>query len=304
MEELISHTEFGPTNGLDFESVWEGDYLEVCLCSDVGKKREKNEDSCLLTVPDDPDALHERGLLFAVADGMGGASAGEYASRMALNVLSSSYYSAPSLPIPALLRSAIEAANGRVFEEAELNPAFHGMGTTVSAVVLHGDTAYVAQVGDSRVYLLRERAGIHQLTRDHSLVAEQVRSGLISEEEARKHQLRNLITRAVGIKEQVKVDLFYLKLKPNDTLLICSDGLSNMVGDDDISRTLAIGELRTNTRRLVEEANAAGGTDNITAVSLRVTTLPPRREVQEGADVLHVQNGGFWGKIKRVFTGA
>lgn len=302
MEELISHTEYGPVDGRGYECVWEGDYVEACLCSDVGKKREKNEDSCILTAPDDPEALRERGLLFAVADGMGGASAGEYASRMALNMLSSAYYSGPRLPIPAALRSAIEAANGKVFEEAELNPAFHGMGTTVSAVVLHGDNAYIAQVGDSRVYLLRERAGIHQLTKDHSLVAEQVRNGLITEDEARRHQLRNLITRAVGIKEQVKVDLFTLKLKPNDTLLLCSDGLCNMVADDEIARTLTVGELLANTRSLIQQANDAGGTDNITAVALRVTTTPPRRPEHEGAEPLHILNGGFWGKIKRIFS--
>ncbi len=302
MEELISRTEYGPVNGLDFECVWEGDYLEACLCSDVGKKREKNEDSCILTVPDDPDALRDRGLLIAVADGMGGASAGEYASRMALNVLASAYYSGPRLPIPAALRSAIEMANGRVFEEAELNPAYHGMGTTVSAVVLHGDNAYIAQVGDSRVYLLRERAGIQQLTDDHSLVAEQVRNGLISEEEARRHQLRNLITRAVGIKEQIKVDLFSIKLRAHDTLLICSDGLSNMVADDEISRTLTIGELIANTRSLIEKANRAGGTDNITAVSVRVIASPPKRPVQEGADPVAIRNGGFWGKVRRLFA--
>lgn len=302
MEELVPHTEFGPVNGRDYEYVWEGDYLEACLCSDVGQRREKNEDSCILTVPNDPDSLHERGLLFAVADGMGGASAGEYASRMALNVLSAAYYNGPSLPIPALLRSAIESANGRVFEEAELNAAYHGMGTTVSAVVLHGDTAYIGQVGDSRVYLLRERAGIHQLTKDHSLVAEQVRNGLITEEEARKHQLRNLITRAVGIKEQVKVDLFSLKLKPNDTLLLCSDGLCNMVSDEEISHILAIGELRANTRKLIDCANEAGGTDNITALALRIVTTPPKRLVQEGADNVQIQNGGFFGKLRRLFA--
>ena len=302
MEELVSHTEFGPVNGRDFDYVWEGDYLEACLCSDVGKKREKNEDSCIFTVPEDPEALRDRGLLFAVADGMGGASAGEYASRMALNILSSAYYKSPALPLPALLRSAIEAANSRVFEEAEINPSLHGMGTTVSAVVLHGDSAYVAQVGDSRVYLLRERAGIHQLTKDHSLVAEQVRNGLITEEEARKHQLRNLITRAVGIKEQVKVDLFALKLRPNDTLLVCSDGLCNMVTDEEISHTLAIGELHANTKKLIDEANKAGGTDNITALSLRITTTPPKCPVQEGADAVHLNNGGLWGKLRKLFA--
>ena len=117
------------------------------------------------------------------------------------------------------------------------------MGTTVSAVILIGDWAYVAHVGDSRVYLLRERSGVHQITRDHSLVAEQVRSGLISDAEARNHSLRNLITRAVGIKENVKIDLFAVRLRRGDTLLLCSDGLCSTVPDAEMGQHLATGDL-------------------------------------------------------------
>ena len=300
---MIPQTAWGPRDGMGYEFSWQGDFLEAHVLTDVGRKREKNEDSCILTVPDDPDLLARRGMLFAVADGMGGASAGERASRTTLRALTASYYSSPSdLPIPEAIDAAIEAANGEVFAEAEENPDYHGMGTTVSAVVIHGENAYIGQVGDSRVYALRERAGIHQVTRDHSLVAEQVRNGLITEEEARNHQLKNLITRAVGIKDHVKVDLFSLRLKAHDTLLICSDGLCNMVEDQELASVLSLGDLKTNTRDLISMANGAGGTDNITAVTLRLTTSPPSRPMHEGADQVAVSNGGFWGKLKGLFA--
>jgi protein phosphatase len=240
--------------------------------------------------------------MLAVADGMGGASAGEYASRMTLNLLSHAYFASPNSTVPKAMRSAVETANAKVFEESEVNPALSGMGTTCSALVVHGSWAYIAQVGDSRVYLLRERSGIHQLTYDHSLVAEQVRSGLISEEEARTHTLKNLITRAVGIKGAIKVDLFSIELQRGDTLLICSDGLSNMVSDEQISETLSIGDLRTNAHELVNLALAGGGTDNITAVVMRVIDTPPRVPLQEGAQGIELTPSGIFSRLRRLFS--
>lgn len=272
------------------------------MLSDVGKKREKNEDSCLLCIPEPASLADERGLLFAVADGMGGASAGEHASRMALHTMSTTYFRGPAQPVPMGMRTAVETANELIFEESENNPEYSGMGTTVSSIVVLGDWAYIAQVGDSRVYLLRERSGIHQLTHDHSLVAEQVRSGLISEEEARNHALKNLITRAVGIKDTVRVDLFAVQLRPEDTLLLCSDGLCNMVSDSEIAAALALGDLKYCTRKLVEQALEGGGTDNITAVTLRVTGTPPRREMQQGAEEIELSGSGLLGRLRRLFV--
>ena len=300
--ELVPRTEYGPLDGRNFEHGWRGPYLQSHLLSDVGKKREKNEDSCIMCIPEPATLADERGMMFAVADGMGGASAGEYASRMALHTLNSAYFKGPAQPIPTALRAAVESANEKIFEESENNPEYSGMGTTVSAVVVQGDWAYIAQVGDSRVYLLRERSGIHQLTHDHSLVAEQVRSGLISEEEARNHALKNLITRAVGIKESVRVDLFAIHLKPQDTLLICSDGLCNMVSDSDIAAALALGDLKYCTRKLVEQALEGGGIDNITAVTLRVTSPPPRREMQPGAEEVELSSTGLLGRLRKLFV--
>lgn len=301
MKELIAGAEFGPLDGHHYRHAWEGAYLSACLLSDLGKRRHNNEDSCILCVPEDTALRDSRGMLFAVADGMGGATAGEYASRMALNVLVHRYYENTEGSIPRTLRAALEQANLEVFEEAEVNPVLSGMGTTVSAMVILGNWAYAAQVGDSRVYQYRPGTGLLQVTRDHSLVAEQVRNGLISEEEAESHSLKNLITRAVGIKTTVDVDLFSVPLAEGDTLLLCSDGLSNMVSDAAIEEILAGSDLQRVTESLVHDALDGGGTDNITAVTVRVTAPPKAVEHQEGAEVVSMPEQGFWWKLKHAF---
>lgn len=300
--ELIPRGDVAVANGRSYETSWTGPYVEAHLMTDVGLKREKNEDSCMLSVPDDEATLQNRGILLAVADGMGGASAGERASRMALNVIREEYYSAEGDSVPVMLRYAIEVANEKIFEEAEVNPLYSGMGTTVSAAVLHGGYVYIAQVGDSRVYLIRERGNIHQITLDHSLVAEQVRSGLLREEDARNHSLKNLITRAVGIKDTVRVDLYALKVVEHDTLLICSDGLSNIVTDDRISRALSNGNLRHGTESLIEQALNGGGPDNITALTVRITQPPPKTDLQPGAEVVDLTPSSFLKRLRRLFS--
>ncbi len=299
---LIPRTEYGPQDGLNYEFSWGGGGLRAHLLSDVGRKRQNNEDSCLMCFPRDLALCAQRGVLFAVADGMGGASAGEYASRIALHLLAHTYYTGLPKPVPEALREAIEAANERIFEEAEVNPVYAGMGTTVSAIVLLGDWIYVAHVGDSRVYLLRERSGIHQITRDHSLVAEQVRSGLISDQEARNHSLRNLITRAVGIKEMVKADLFAVRIQRGDTLLLCSDGLCGTVSDVEIAHNLAAGDLQAGTRALVQRALDTGSTDNVTAVVVRLLESPSRTEYQEGAEEIKIGPNGFFARVRGLFS--
>jgi len=299
---LIPRTEYGPTTGPNYEFLWDNGIIQARLASHVGKKRKNNEDSCILCAPQDEGLAEERGLLFGVADGMGGASAGEYASRVALRVLVEQFYTGAFQPIPVALREAIARANDRIFGEAELNPMYAGMGTTVSVLVVHGEWAYVAQVGDSRVYLLRERSGIHQVTRDHSLVAEQVRNGILSEQEARNHSLKNLITRAVGIKNKVKADLFAFRMKLGDTILLCSDGLSNIVPDAKIADALAMADLRSGVRMLIERALDGGGTDNITAVTVRVIDSPVKTAYQEGAEEVNIDAGGFLGRLRSLFS--
>ena len=201
-----------------------------------------------------------------------------------------------------MLENALQKANQRVFSEAEQNPEYQGMGTTVSAVVIHGDCAYAAQVGDSRVYMSRPHEPLRQVTDDHSLVAEQVRNGMISEEEARTHSLKNLITRAVGIKDAIKVDLFAFRIRQGDTLLICSDGLSNMVEDHDISETIAMEDLDAAAGRLIEEALGNGGTDNVSVALIRVVGIPPRSRMDEGAAEVTFSHPGFFERLKRLIT--
>ncbi len=294
-------TQCGPTEGENFEYHWTGEYVQAHLLSDVGKKRKRNEDSCVLCVPEDSALNAERGLLFAVADGMGGASAGDFASRLALNVLIDEYYHKPAGPIPERMRAAIEEANNCIFEESEINPERHGMGTTASVVVVNGDCAYVAQVGDSRVYVLRKKEVIFQITDDHSLVAEQVRNGYLSAEEARNHSLKNLITRAVGIKGTVKVDLFGFRLQDQDTLLICSDGLSNLVKDEEIAEVMSMDNLQAAARILIGRALTEGGSDNITAVLLRVIQPPTPGQFDQGIDEVFIPRPGLFGKVMKLF---
>lgn len=296
-------TFIGPGEALRCEQDWSGPYIEASLASDVGRKRKNNEDSCLLCVPRDEFGAEWRGHLFAVADGMGGASAGERASFLTLQCLAEKYFDESVKGMaPTVLKAAIDAANRVVFTEAEGNPVYEGMGTTISAMAIMGNWAYIGQVGDSRLYLVREGVGIRQITEDHSLVAEQMRNGLLNEEEARNHSLKNLITRAVGIKESVDVDLFALELEPNDRLLLCSDGLSNMVTDEDISRTLSGGDLRGAVRSLINQALDAGGTDNITAVALQIGSLLPSTLYQQGAKMARLNQKGLLGRLRGWFS--
>ncbi len=298
---LIPHTDYGPREEPNYEADWRGDYLAARLTSHVGRKRRNNEDACLLCAPEDVQLATRKGLLFAVADGMGGASAGEFASRMALGQLTRAYFNGATGALPDQLRRAIEVANLRIHEEAEINPALEGMGTTVSCVVIRDNYAFIGQVGDSRVYLLRPHRGLCQLTSDHSLVAEQVRTGLITEEEARHHALKNFITRAVGIKNDVKVDLFALELHHGDRLLICSDGLNNMVDDQEIADGLGLPDVARATDHLLELALERGGVDNITILTIDVTGEPPQGVYENGAQQVALPDTGILGRLKKIF---
>jgi len=301
---LIPLTQGGPPNAEDYEYQWSGEYVRANFVSNVGKKRIHNEDSCIICAPEDRAYLEERGLLLAVADGMGGASAGEYASRQALMMLVEEYYAGEPevriFSIPAQLKKALQASNRRLYRVAQSEPEYKGMGTTVSAVVLHGDCAYIAQVGDSRVYMARGHKQMFQITDDHSLVAEQVRNGFLSEQEARTHSLKNLITRAVGIKEKVKVDLFAIRVKQGDTLVICSDGLSNMVEDAEICRVVESDNLHGAARQLVGHALTNGGIDNITVALIRITQPPPARPLHDGATEVEAPGGGFFANLRNL----
>jgi len=297
----IPLTQTGPTNGGNFECHWQGRFLQAHILTDVGKKRERNEDSCAMCAPEDDDTASNFGQLFMVADGMGGVHGGEFASRLALSTLIDEYFDGAAGNVPERLRMAVERANQRIYEEAEHNSDYHGMGTTVSAVLVRGDYAYIAQVGDSRVYVKRGNTNVVQLTQDHSLVAEQVRNGIISEEEARHHSMKNLITRAVGTKDTVKIDLFALRIQKDDTFLICSDGLSGVVTDEQIDEALDQANTKGSARILVGKALEGGGPDNISVIVLRVSGEPPASDLHEGAKQLRLNSGGFLGRLwKRI----
>jgi protein phosphatase len=236
--------------------------------SDVGRRRETNQDQLLV----DP----ERGL-YAVADGMGGHAAGEVASRLAIESLSASM--TPTLekgPADATeaareLGEAFQAGNRKICEEMLTRAEWRGMGTTIVAMLVLGDEAIIGHVGDSRAYLLRD-GRLHRLTGDHSWVHEQVRLGMMTDEEAHKHPMRNIVTRALGNRNELQVDLAREKPRPGDTFLLCSDGLNSMLSDDEISAALV--PHATDPERachaLVDAANQAGGDDNVTVVVLRV----------------------------------
>lgn len=294
----------GPPDGLNFETAWSGPFLDVQVITDVGRKRQNNEDSCLLFVPESEGMLDSRGVLMAVADGMGGASAGEYASRTALQCIAKKYFDKNlHTLVPNALKLAVESANEYVFDEAEANPDYAGMGTTCSALAIMGDWAYMAQVGDSRIYLKRLDHELKQITNDHSLVAEQIRSGLISEEDAKNHTLKNLITRAVGIKEDINVDLYALQIQAGDVLMICSDGLSNMVSAPKISALLNTENVEAAARQLVANALEAGGLDNVTVIVARVTAPPPSTNYQQGAKIVSFEQPGLLTRLRSIFSG-
>lgn len=222
--------------------------------TDVGRVRAGNEDDLLVD-----DALG----LVAVADGMGGHQAGEVASATALEALRAA--AASGRP----LTDAIEFANTAVYEKASADPSLRGMGTTLTALTTRGGTR-LGHVGDSRAYRLRDEA-LHQLTTDHSLVEELVREGRLTPEEAAVHPKRSIITRALGIESEVRVDEIPVDLVAGDRLLLCSDGLTSMLRDDDVAILLRrYADPTIAARALIDAANAAGGDDNITVIVIDV----------------------------------
>jgi PPM family protein phosphatase len=226
--------------------------------TDTGRKRRRNEDAYVVAPP-----------LFAVADGMGGAQAGEVASKLAAAALEDT--DSGSLSGPAKVTSLIQEANRRVHERSNADPATSGMGTTMTVALVEGETVTIGHVGDSRAYLVRD-GRLEQLTEDHSLVNELLKSGKLSPEEAETHPQRSVITRAVGTDPDVDVDAFTIEAQAGDVFLICSDGLTDMVGDEDILEVVERhrDDLDRATKSLVSAANRGGGEDNITVVAFAI----------------------------------
>ncbi len=230
------------------------------VASDTGRRRRRNEDNYVVAPP-----------LFAVADGMGGAQAGEVASRLAASALEAG--DSDGLGGTTRIDSLIQEANRRIYDRASTDPTASGMGTTMTVAIVEGMTVAIGHVGDSRAYLVRGEQ-MEQLTEDHSLVNELLKTGKLSEEEAQVHPQRSVITRAVGTDPDVDVDGFTIEAQDGDVFLICSDGLSDMVSDEEILELLHQNrdDLDKAVKALVAAANRGGGEDNITAVAFRISS--------------------------------
>jgi PPM family protein phosphatase len=233
------------------------------VASDTGRRRRRNEDNYVVAPP-----------LFAVADGMGGAQAGEVASQLAASAVEGG--DSNELRGVERIDALIQEANRRIFDRASTDPAASGMGTTMTVALVEGMTVAIGHVGDSRAYLVRGEQ-MEQLTEDHSLVNELLKSGRLSEEEAQIHPQRSVITRAVGTDPDVDVDGFTIEAEDGDVFLICSDGLSDMVEDEDILEVVHENrdDLDKAVKGLVAAANRGGGEDNITAVAFRISSEAP-----------------------------
>jgi serine/threonine protein phosphatase PrpC len=248
--------------------------LEVAELTDVGRRRDSNEDNLTRLVPKDQKILEQKGAIFVVADGMGGHAAGEVASEIAVETIREEYYESEQEGTPETIAYAIKQANQVIYDRATEQAGRAGMGTTCVVAVVRGALVYLANVGDSRAYLVRD-GQIRQLTHDHSWVAEQVRAGMLTDEQARTHAHRNVITRALGTQPEIQPDLFIQPLQDGDLLLLCTDGLSGCVSDEEINRILNSTSLQEGVRTLIAQANEQGGPDNITAVLVRVVEVPP-----------------------------
>ena len=254
----------------------------IGLHSDVGCVREGNEDNARAIAPDDANERAQRGVLVVVADGMGGHASGEIASAMAVEIVCREYYAAPAKYLSApstILRAALENANAAIYQAAsnEKNP--RRMGTTCTALVLRGEQTFAAHAGDSRLYLVRG-GEIYQLSQDHSAVMELVRQGALTAQQARHHPDKNLITRALGLHPKIEIDVWEepMKARLDDRFLLCSDGLCDLLEDEEIKQQVLAEEPQSACEALVEQAKARGGHDNITVAILQVCK---RRAVEE-----------------------
>ena len=246
-------------------------HIRIAAATDRGQVRSQNQDFHTYCIPE-LGVRDSKGILLAVADGMGGHAGGEQASRLAVETLMAEYYRPAQLPIRESLEKAAIKANAAVKQRAAEEPTLRGMGSTLTALVLQQETICYAHVGDSRGYLI-QNGTLTQFTQDHSLVADLVRAGVITPQDARKHPDRNIITRAIGMEMAFDVDVAELPAPPRcgQTYLLCCDGLHGQLTAAEIqSILLGTGDLQIACQQLVDKANAYGGPDNITVMLARV----------------------------------
>lgn len=246
--------------------------ITASVQSDTGCVREANEDNGRHIRPNDPETQQRKGILTIVADGMGGHASGEVASEMAVELIGKIYYeNTVSVSAPEALRNAIEQASHQIYETSQTDKKYLGMGTTLVALVLLNDKAFTAHVGDSRIYRLRGLE-MEMLTLDHSQVMEMVKCGVLSMEEARHHDDKNVILRAVGTQPTVEVEVSApFAVETGDEFLLCSDGLSDMVEDTEIRQIwLSTHDAYSTAEMLISKAKQHGGHDNVTVGIIRV----------------------------------
>ena len=235
--------------------------MKYYAMTDVGRRREMNQDYVYAT----GQPIGPFPNLLVVADGMGGHKAGDFASKFTVEVVKREIAGSRSRKPEKVLHDAIQVANRELICVASRDVKLEGMGTTLVVATVIGDTLYFANIGDSRLYLIDDN--IKQLSKDHSLVEEMVRLGEMDKADAKDHPDKNIITRAVGVVPELSVDFFEVELKPGDTVLMCSDGLTNMIEDEEIKKiVLGQRDIVEKAEKLIDTANGNGGKDNITVV--------------------------------------
>jgi PPM family protein phosphatase len=272
-------------DGTGAEAAEQADYeIVASVQTDRGCVREANEDSGRYTKPNDRSLITKRGSLLVVADGMGGHASGEVASGMAVELVSRLYYEAQGDDPQAALKEAVEEANRLIYAAAVADEKLTGMGTTCTALALRRGAAYSAHVGDSRIYL-RRGGRMYLMTEDHSAVMEMVRHGVITAEEARRHEDKNVILRALGTSPEVEAAAWEkpFPLQVGDQFLLCSDGLHDLVGDEEMGEALArAADPHEACEQLIALAKGRGGHDNITVSIVSVRPL-------SGGDARHLR---------------
>lgn len=238
--------------------------MEIGVKTDIGRVRNNNQDAYYVNYP-----------LFIIADGMGGHKAGEVASSMAIEIIGNDFENNPiDLPyedelIINRIEDSISKANREIYHNSIEDEDYFGMGTTITLAYITEDKIFVGHVGDSRAYIYRQNA-LSQITEDHSLVEELIKNGSISKEEAKLHPQRNIITRAVGTSQQIDVDITIIAKEKDDILLLCTDGLTNMIDEDEIQKIIMLHEdIQTVCDKLVKLSNDNGGFDNITVMAIK-----------------------------------
>ena len=248
--------------------------------TDTGCVRSQNEDAFVLFEAEDNFEIEEKGNLMVICDGMGGAKAGKEASSIAVQEIGKVYYQSKTKDVRAAINQAIRAANQQIFSQSQHHEEYRGMGTTVVAAIVKDDKAFIAHIGDSRCYLIRKRE-IAQVTEDHTIVQKMVNKGLITPEEARHHPEGHILSRSLGVDVNVEIDITMepLTLKQGDILILCTDGLSNVVSEDEILQISMSGTAQHAVEKLISLAKERGAPDNVTVQIAKVHGKKPHKTV-------------------------